>query len=134
MARDLLTGSVVASGSIVAATTLEKNSSHAATKSETTVAIGKEMNFERLKRFKEEVHDKAEETVNNSPLFKMFDEYGFPEKTLKVEVIIDLEMIKSTDGLKQLKDDELIGIFSQMSGEEFTVQSCCGCSGRSCNC
>lgn len=134
MGRNLLTGGAAVSGTIAAATALQQETSNAVTQTESTVTGAQKINLERLKRFKEEVHEKAEETVNNSPLFKMFDEYGFPERVLKVQIVFMLEEMKSTDRLKQLKDDELINIFSQMSGEELVIQKCCGCFGLSCNC
>ena len=112
----------------------KQETSNAVTQTDSTVTGGQQINLERLKHFKEEVHEKAEETVNNSPLFKMFDEYGFPERVLKVQIVFMLDEMKSTNRLKQLKDNELINIFSQMSGEELVIQKCCGCFGLSCNC
>ena len=134
MGRNLFTGGAAVSGSIAAATALQQDTSNAVTQTDSTVTGGQQINLERLKRFKEEVHEKAEATVNNSPLFKMFDEYGFPERVLKVQIVFMLDEMKSTNRLKQLKDNELIDLFSQMSGEELVIQSCCGCYGLSCRC
>ena len=135
--RNFLAGSVAVPGSIAAAAALQHNASNAATPQTKTTAVGKGIDPDRLSRFKQEVKEKAVETLDYSPLFKLFSDYGFPERSYKVQVICMLDKIQANDGNKQAKkmtDPELENSLIAMSssGEEVLIQTCIGCGGSSC--
>ncbi|KST69835.1 hypothetical protein [Mastigocoleus testarum] len=133
--RNFLIGSVAVPGSIAAAAALTQESSNAetpTTEAEVT-AVGTNIDADRLSRFKLEVQEKAIETLDYSPLFKMLGEYGFPDRVVKIQVKIMLNEMKTTlnKDIKQqkptMKDPELENSLMAIAAEEIVVQDCLLC-------
>ncbi len=136
--RNFLIGSVTVPGSIAATVALQQNKSDAATPE--TEVVEKSIDADRLSRFQKEVQEKAIETLDLSPLFMMLDKYGFPERTVKVEVKIMLNKMREhmNNGVKQQKsimtDPELENSLMAVYAGEIMVQDCWLCpNGLSCN-
>ncbi|MEO0969238.1 MAG: hypothetical protein AAFX80_13130 [Cyanobacteria bacterium J06639_18] len=139
--RNFLIGSVAVPGSIAAAAALTQNSSNAETPTTETevTAVGTNINADRLSRFQKEVQEKAIATLDLSDLFMTLDKYGFPERTVKVEVKIMLdemrEHMNNRVNQKQamMTDSELENSLMKISAKEVMVQDCYLCSnGYSC--
>ena len=134
--RNFLIGSAAVPGTIAAAAALQNNPSNAATPQTKTTAVGKKIDPDRLSRFKEELHEKALETLDFSSLFKLIDDYGFPDRTVQVQVKIMLDDMRSLKNLKQEKsgmtDTELEESLMAIAAEEIMIQSCYICGGSSC--
>ena len=136
--RNFLIGSVAVPGSIAAAAALNQESSNAETPTTGTevTAVGTNIDADRLSRFKQEIKEKALETLDYSALFKLFGDYGFPDRSVKVEVKLMLDDMRANNNKKQgksmMKDPELEEKLMEMVGEEVLIQSCHICEYLSC--
>ncbi len=139
--RKFLIGSVAVPGSIAAAAALNQESSNAETPTTETevTAVGTNIDADRLSRFQKEVQEKAIETLDLSNLFMMLDKYGFPERTVKVEVKIMLDEMREHMNNRvdqqqpMMKDTELEKSLMAIYGKEVMIQDCWLCpNGLSC--
>ena len=141
--RNFLIGSVAVPGSIAGAVALKQNASNATTPEIKTGLVGedtldknilgKDIYAERLSSFQSEVREKSRETLNNSSLFKLFSDYGFPEGSYKVQVVYMADKVQSNDGNKTqkstMKDAVLEESLRRISASEKEVVIDGGCVG-----
>ncbi len=135
--RNFSIGSVAVPGSIAAAAALSQESSNAeipTTETEVT-AVGTNIDADRLSRFQKEAQEKAIETLDLSNLFMMLDKYGFPEKSVKVEVTIMLDKMREhmnnrvNQKQAMMTDSELEDSLMKISAKEVVIQDCYICTG-----
>ena len=142
--RNFLIGSFAVPGTIAAAVALKKNTSNAAIPEIKTAVVGentldknilgKDIYADRLSRFKSEVREKSRETLDDSPLLKLFSDYGFPEGSYKVKVLYIGDKTQSNDGNKTQKSTVKDPVLEEGlrkilgSGKEVVIHDCIWCS------
>ena len=137
--RNFLIGSVAVPGSIAAAALNQESSNAETPTTETEVtAVGTNIDADRLSRFQKEVQEKAIATLDYSDLFMMLDKYGFPERTVKVEVTIMLGKMREhmdnnvNEKKSMMSDTELEkSLMAISSAQEIVIQDCWLCWGGS---
>ncbi|MEM1395194.1 MAG: hypothetical protein AAGG00_18265 [Cyanobacteria bacterium P01_H01_bin.150] len=88
------------------------------------------MNLDKIKQLQSEIDKYMEEAIKSSNIGDFFTDKGLLEKTLKMEVKLDLNQIRKED---VIKDEELRDSLREMPGAEFTIFRCCGCPGFCCH-
>ena len=92
---------------------------------------GINMNMDKIKQLQEELNEQMEKAIGNSNFPEFLNSKGLIEKTLKVEVTLDLNLIRNTDFIT---DKELQDALREMPGSEITLRCCYPCGLQWCNC
>lgn len=89
------------------------------------------INMDKIKQLKEEIDQHMEEAIKNSNLPDFFARKGLIEKTLRIEVMLDLNQIRNTD---YIKEQELKDALREIPGKELSIRCCYPCAGGWCRC
>ena len=87
--------------------------------------------MDKIKQLQEEINQRMEEAIINSDFPEFLNSKGLVEKTLKVEVMLDLNKIRNTDFIT---DKELQDALREIPGTEMTLRCCYPCGLQWCNC
>ncbi|MEL7242210.1 MAG: hypothetical protein AAGM40_07665 [Cyanobacteria bacterium J06573_2] len=92
---------------------------------------GEIFSMDKIKQLQEEVNQRMEEAITSSNFPEFLNSKGLVEKTLKVQVMLDLNKIRDTD---YITDKELQDALREMPGTEITLRCCYPCGPQWCSC
>lgn len=146
--RNFLIGSIAVPTTVAAVVGLKQTASNAAAPQTKTIVdwkdalaknvAAKDVYAERLSRFESEIHERSTKLLNDSPLFKLFSDYGFPSGSFKVQFVYMPDKMESLYANKSQKStitdpvlEKSLKSFSA-SAEEVVIHDCLICGGLCC--